>query len=183
MKKNLLIILALACGAMFTATAATESHKYVGAGQCKMCHQSDKKGNQYGVWEKSKHAEAYKTLEGDKAKAIAKEKGLKKAPAESPECLACHVGASADAALLDKKFDMKQGVQCESCHGAGSDFKAMPVMKDKAKALAAGLVDAGKMGKELCEKCHIDKNQHGAKMAAFKYDEMWAKVKHPYPVK
>lgn len=31
-------------------------------------------------------------------------------------------------------------LDCESCHGSGSEFKAMPVMKDPAKAAAAGMV-------------------------------------------
>jgi hypothetical protein len=180
MKKILMIVLSFACGAMFTAMATPDAHKFVGAGQCKMCHQGEKKGNQFQIWEKSKHAEAYKTLDGAEAKAIAEKKGLKKSAAESPECLTCHVGATADAALLDKKFDMKQGVQCEACHGAGSDYKAMPVMKDKEKAYAAGLVDAGKLGAKLCTKCHNDKSPT---FKSFKYEEMWAKVKHPAPAK
>ena len=180
MKKSLMIALALVCGFAFTAFAAATAHKFVGAGQCKMCHSGDKKGNQFQIWEKSKHAEAYKTLEGAAAKEIAEKKGLKQSPTESAECLACHVGASDDPALLDKKFDMKQGVQCEACHGAGSDFKAMPVMKDKEKAYAAGLVDAGKLGETLCTKCH---NDNSPNFKGFKYEEMWAKIKHMEPAK
>jgi hypothetical protein len=180
MKKTMLVLLTLACGAMFTAFAATD-HKFVGTSQCKMCHQGEKKGDQYKIWEGSKHAQAFKALESADAKKIAEKNGLKKAAAESPECLACHVGATADAALIDKKFDMKQGVQCESCHGAGSDYKAMPVMKDKAKAFAAGLVDTEKLGEKLCTKCHSEKALHP--MKAFKYAEAWAKIKHPAPAK
>jgi hypothetical protein len=180
MKKSLMIALALTCGFMFTAFASVTPHKFVGAGQCKMCHSGDKKGNQFQIWEKSKHAEAYKTLEGAAAKEIAEKKELKQSPTESAECLACHVGASADPALLDKKFDMKQGVQCEACHGAGSDFKAMSIMKDKEKAYAAGLVDAGKMGKEICVRCH---NDNSPTFKGFNFEEMWAKIKHMEPAK
>lgn len=42
-------------------------------------------------------------------------------------------------------------LDCESCHGPGSEYKTMSVMKDLAKAKAAGLVlpDA-----TFCQKCH-----------------------------
>ncbi|MDI6780328.1 MAG: multiheme c-type cytochrome [Bacteroidota bacterium] len=46
------------------------------------------------IWEKSKHANAYKVLESEEAQKIAKEKGLKKVANESPECLECHVTAA-----------------------------------------------------------------------------------------
>jgi hypothetical protein len=180
MKKSLMIALAVICGCMFTAFASVEGHKFVGAGQCKMCHSGDKKGNQFQIWEKSKHAEAYKALESDSAKAIVASKGLKQPATESAECLACHVGVSTDPAQLDKKFDMKLGVQCEACHGAGSDFKAMSIMKDKEKAYAAGLVDVGALGEKLCTKCHNDKSPN---FTGFNYEEMWAKIKHMEPAK
>ena len=94
---------------------------YVGVKNCSLCHKSEKKGNQFGVWQKSKHAEAFKTLSSDTANAIAKAKGLKKTAPESPECLECHA-ITADAKL------MADGVQCEMCHGAGSSYKNMAIM-------------------------------------------------------
>jgi hypothetical protein len=42
-------------------------------------------------------------------------------------------------------------LDCESCHGAGSQYKATAVMKDPAKAKAAGLVMPAK---DFCAKCH-----------------------------
>jgi hypothetical protein len=42
-------------------------------------------------------------------------------------------------------------LDCESCHGAGSEYKAISVMKDPAKAKAAGLVIPGR---EFCGICH-----------------------------
>jgi hypothetical protein len=42
-------------------------------------------------------------------------------------------------------------LDCESCHGAGSAYKSMAIMKDSAKAHAAGLVTPDKA---FCMTCH-----------------------------
>jgi hypothetical protein len=168
---SLLLILLLVAG--FSAVA---QNKYVGVKMCSMCHKADKTGNQFGVWSKSPHAEAYKVLTGEKAAAVAKEKGIKNA-AEAPECLACH--GAVDAKLAGT-YDVKDGVQCETCHGAGSAYKSMATMKDKAKAIAAGLhefKDAAAI-EAFCKTCHNDKSPT---KKAFKFEESWAKIKHSVP--
>jgi hypothetical protein len=148
-------------------------NKYVGVKVCKMCHQSEKQGKQFSIWQKTKHAEAFKTLCSDTANAIAKAKGLKKAAAESPECLECHV-VTTDAKLI------ADGVQCESCHGAGSAFKTMAIMKDKEKAIAVGLTNFKDKAaiESKCKTCH---NEKSPTPKPFKFEEMWAKIKHPIP--
>lgn len=45
----------------------------------------------------------------------------------------------------------KKGLDCEACHGNGSDYKAMAVMKNPAAAKAAGLVTPTP---DFCRKCH-----------------------------
>ena len=166
---TLLLVLFLVVG--LTAVA---QNKYVGVKMCAPCHKADKTGNQFGVWSKTPHAEAYKTLTGPKAAEIAKAKGIKNA-AEAPECLECH--GAVDAKLVDK-YDVKDGVQCETCHGAGSAYKTMATMKDKAKAIAAGMTefkDAAAIEK-FCKTCH---NEKSPTYKAFKFEESWAKIKHP----
>jgi hypothetical protein len=114
-----------------------------------------------------------KTLSTDTANAIAKAKGLEKPAAESPECLQCHAITS-DAKLTP------DGVQCESCHGAGSAYMKMAIMKDKEKAVAAGLIvfkDKAAIEKK-CKTCH---NEKSPTKKTFKFEEMWAKIKHPIP--
>jgi hypothetical protein len=147
--------------------------KYVGVKMCKACHQSEKQGKQFDIWQKSKHAEAYKTLTGAKAAVIATEKGLKKAANESPECLECH------AITSDVKLT-PDGVQCETCHGAGAAYKNMAVMKDKAKAMKAGLAEFKDDAaiEKLCKSCH---NEKSPSYKEFKFKEMWAKIKHMIP--
>ncbi len=172
---NRVLTLLLIVVVVFGMTSLAQN-KYVGVKMCAPCHKADKTGNQFGVWQKSKHAEAYKTLTGAKAAEIAKAKGIKNA-AEAPECLNCH--GAVDAKLVDK-YDVKDGVQCETCHGAGSAYKSMAVMKDKAKAIAAGLhefKDAAATEK-FCKECH---NEKSPTHKAFKFDEMWGKIKHAVP--
>lgn len=170
------ILFILIAGIALTSQAQS---KYVGVNKCAMCHKLANYGNQYAVWEKSKHAEAYNTLTGAKAAEIAKAKGIKNA-AEAPECLECHGGV--DAKLADKTYDVKKGVQCEGCHGPGSAYLTLNVMKDKAKSIQAGVREfKDKAAKEaLCKTCH---NEKSPSFKGFKYDEMWAKIKHGAPQK
>jgi len=180
MKKLFFSVLVLTC---FLGGSIFGQNKYVGYKACAPCHKGEKKGSMAEIWEKSKHAQAYKTLESETAQKIAKEKGLKKAANESPECLECHVtAATADAKLLDKGYDKKNGVTCEACHGAGSAYKTMPIMKDKAKAIAAGLANFkdDKAKEEACVKCH---NKKSPSFKEFKFKEMWASIAHPLPKK
>jgi mono/diheme cytochrome c family protein len=91
--------------------------KYIGAAKCKNCHSAEKTGDQYGHWEKMLHAKAFETLAGDKAKELAKAKGIDD-PQKADACLKCHVTAFGEPAdNLAKGFKPEMGVQCESCHG------------------------------------------------------------------
>jgi hypothetical protein len=54
--------------------------------------------------------------------------------------------------LKTKHANLKHKVDCESCHGKGSEYAKMWIMKDKEAAKAAGLV--AKPDKTSCESCH-----------------------------
>ena len=175
---SLLVLTAFILLVAFPGVAGEKpSNKYVGVKSCSMCHKTEKQGNQVGVWEKSKHTEAFKSLSSPKAAEIGKAKGLKKPASETAECLSCHT-IVADAKMVEKTFDPKQGVQCETCHGAGSAYKSMSVMKDKAKAVAAGLMEYKDDAaiEKLCKTCH---NEKSPTYKEFKFKESWAKIKHP----
>jgi cytochrome c5 len=53
-------------------------------------------------------------------------------------------------------------------------------MKDKAKAIAAGLTDFKDKAaiEAVCKTCH---NEKSPSYKAFKLDEMWPKIKHSIP--
>ena len=70
------------------------------------------------------------------------------------KCKMCHK-VQFDSWMKTKHATNDPKVDCETCHGPGSEYKAMPVMKDPVKAKAAGLIV--KPEKAACTKCHKDK--------------------------
>jgi len=176
MSKRVLLAACFMTAVCLAGAARADEHQYVGVSKCKMCHMSEAKGNQYKHWADSKHAKAYETLASDDAKKTAQKAGLKTDPQKSPECVKCHVTAFGAADnLKSESFNIAGGVQCESCHGAGSDYKGMTVMKDKQKAIEAGLVIPTK---EVCVKCH---NSESPYYKEFNFDEYYKKIAHPLP--
>jgi hypothetical protein len=171
----LVIVLAIA---VLTGTTMAEN-KFVGTKSCAMCHKAKDKGEAFTIWQKSAHANAYKTLESDLAKKVAKEKGITKPATEAPECLACHVTGGGAAKNVEATFSAQEGVTCEACHGAASGFKMIHTKaENKAKAVEAGLITGDKAKK--CETCH---NSKSPTFKGFKMAEMWAKIEHSLPKK
>jgi hypothetical protein len=154
-------------------------HGFVGKDVCGMCHRSEKAGKQLDIWKASLHAQAYKTLESDEANKIAKDKGFSTPASKTDACLKCHTsGSNADSTLIGAKFKVEDGVQCETCHGAGADYKAMNVMKDKSLAIKSGLQLHDDLN-TLCVKCH--NSDSPTYKAAPDFNVMWDKIKHPIP--
>ena len=122
-----LVVAVAGMSAVYVSAAPT----YVGASKCKMCHKVE-----YQSWEKTKHAQATEV-----AKASTEWKF-------ETACLQCHA--------TDASEDFP-GVQCEACHGPGSEYKSISVMKDLAKAKAAGLILPTQ---ETCNKCHNGESHH-----------------------
>ncbi len=128
-------------GVFVTAGNAEEAHKYIGAKKCKMCHMKE-----YKVWEGLKMAKAHETLKAEN------NTRTKKDETQNPECIKCHVtGFGKGGYEIGKADPDLLGVQCEACHGPGSDYQKMEVMKDKEKAIAAGLIIPTEAA---CKECH-----------------------------
>ena len=66
------------------------------------------------------------------------------------KCKMCHK-VQFDSWTAHKHAKATPVLDCEGCHGAGSDYKAMSVMKDKAAAKTAGLIMPTKAD---CANCH-----------------------------
>jgi len=162
--------------------AFAKDYKYVGAKECGKCHKKDLIGNQLAEWKKSDHAKAYKTLEGDEAKKIAKEKGLSTPPSQADECLRCHATAQGlkESQFLRKPLKIQDGVQCESCHGPGGEYRKKKTMSDHDKAVAAGLWEPGD-NEKICTTCHNSESPTWDAAKGFDYAAMKKKIAHPIP--
>jgi hypothetical protein len=152
---------------------------FVGSAKCKTCHKTEAQGEQFPIWEKSAHAGAYATLASDKAKEIAKEKGIEDAQ-KADACLKCHVtGHGVDAKFLGTKYAATDGVGCESCHGAGGDYYKKSAMVSVAK----GEVEGASIGlmtpdEKTCVVCH---NEESPTFDGFDFKKMVAAIAHPVP--
>jgi cytochrome c peroxidase len=68
-----------------------------------------------------------------------------------------------------------EGVSCESCHGPGSVYKSMSIMKSKEKSLAKGMTEPTEA---VCKTCH---NEESPTYRPFNYAEAVKKIAHPNP--
>ena len=104
--------------------------KYVGAKKCKMCHIK-----QYKTWEATPMAKTYERVAGESDKG---------------KCYKCHTtGYDQPGGFKDAESTPKlKGVQCESCHGPGSEHMAAKPMDKEKKRATIGTSPAS------CNKCH-----------------------------
>jgi len=112
----------VACVLVLASSMAGDNN-FIGASKCKMCHKV-----QYASWAETPHAKAFDQLKPEEQ--------------SKAECLKCH--ATGESAEMP-------GVQCEACHGAGSGYKSMKVMKDAEASKAAGLLAPDEA---FCRSCH-----------------------------
>jgi len=137
-RRLLIILIAVSAVAIFAVsviaadtakvTGEKAKHEYVGVKSCKICHTKD---GVHPSWLETKHAKAWDNLKPEQQK--------------DAKCVTCHsTGTTATGELLT-------GVQCEACHGPGSAYKAMSIMKDKKVAMENGLLIPDE---KTCLKCH-----------------------------
>ncbi|MGD9489818.1 MAG: cytochrome c family protein [Calditrichaceae bacterium] len=159
----------------YTVFAGEGEFKYVGAKKCKTCHNTTKSGKQYDIWAAGPHAKAFEALSNEKSLEFAKKNNIAD-PAKDANCLKCHsTAASVDKSLLEATITIEEGVSCESCHGPGSEYKSMKIMKDHEASLANGLIVPDE---KLCVTCHNESNPFHK---PFDYKAASAKIAHPTP--
>ncbi len=174
MKRAVFIVIVLIFSIVFLSLSG-QNFTYVGASKCQICHKTEKQGMQFSIWQKTKHSSSYANLSSEKALALVKEIGLEIPPAESEKCLKCH------SPLFDKAAEIKQeGVTCEVCHGPGSEYKKLNIMKNREEAVKNGLLvyESQEAIKAHCLTCH--EKAHGK---TFDFASSWEKIKHPLPEK
>jgi predicted CXXCH cytochrome family protein len=112
---------------------------YVGWSKCAACHSAINDS-----WKDTRHAKAIESL---------KKTGQETLPA----CVKCHVTAfELDGGFVDYELTPEMaGVQCEVCHGPGSEHMANPTVDMKKDS-----------GADLCRQCHTKSQDPG-----FNYEE------------
>lgn len=171
-----------------------EEAEFVGQKDCKMCHNKKPEGAQWTVWKSMKHANAFATLQGEKALEVAKRLGLEKPPSESEKCLRCHVTAyDVETKSVPAKIKFEDSVQCESCHGPASlhlpDGKAVMFKKDDSVDISAHI---SRPTEETCLQCHNSDNPNwdperytaeDGKKVGFDFKWAYAQISHLNPKK
>lgn len=155
------------------AEEAKRRHEGVATCASSLCHGSSQPlktyesalQNEYTTWSQfDPHSNAYKVLLNKQSQEIAGRMGIGPAH-EAPACLACHSDA-VPAAQRGVKFQLDDGVGCESCHGSSEKWLATHYQVPKiprGENLARGLVAlenpdtlAG-----TCLECHVgDKDRY-----------------------
>lgn len=121
--------------------------RFIGAEACGQCHTAA-----YAAWKKSPHARARLALTGrDK---------------NNPACLSCHTMDP------DDNNPALQGIQCETCHGAGRYYSPRHVMRDADLRVALGFQ---KPGESTCKRCH---NESAPSISPFEYEHKFSHIVH-----
>jgi hypothetical protein len=148
-KRTMVLIVGVVVVLGAAVAVQAQEHTYVGATKCKMCHKV-----QHTSWAETTHAKATERAKASTDRAF------------SADCLKCHAtNASEELA----------GVQCEACHGPGSDYKKMSIMKDREKAVSNGLLVPTQ---KTCDGCHTG-DDHASKKV-FKDERMNKKAIHEF---
>jgi len=166
------VLVGLAAAGLATVATAGES-AYVGAKKCKMCHLK-----QFRSWETTRMAMSFELLKPGVKAAEKTAAGLEPDAdyTADPKCLACHTtgyGKPGGFVSLAETPDLT-GVQCESCHGPGSEYLVDDKMSLKNKEyvrddlIAAGLVIP--VADTCTGSCHNDNSPFVDKETPFDFE-------------
>jgi hypothetical protein len=159
-------------GCLLWATPALSTpDRMLGVASCagSTCHAATRafegrqiRQDEYFVWQRQdRHAQAFRTLRGERARGIAARLGWG-SPEQAEGCLVCHA-QPADPAARGAKFDIEEGIGCETCHGAaGRWISAHADFKSADQKIAQGMTptwDAETRAK-LCSGCHVADADH-----------------------
>ena len=129
--------------AAYPRTFGSEKEDFLTDANCRTCHQ-----DAWQAYAESGHARAFATIR-------------RQGQSGEPECLSCHTtGYQYKNGYADEApFNRLINVQCEACHGYGTEHA-----RDGRWAARA---------KDSCVACHDQENSPG-----FEYAEYWERIKH-----
>jgi hypothetical protein len=172
-----LVVAAIALGLALAPAAEAQlpiskEYKYTGTGSCAAsnCHGAKKPAakpgdpdDTYTTWAaKDKHNKGYNTLTKKESAAMVQKMKLAKATDE-PKCLGCHALKLSKEQLAPRaKYDVSEGVSCDSCHGPAEKWleghdKGTKGGWPHSKSVSVGMYDTKDVLKraELCVSCHL----------------------------
>ncbi len=148
----------------------TQSATHLGAASCagSHCHGAAQpsKGvnvsqNEYFVWKREdRHAQAYVDLDSPRGRNILANLG---APDNAEICLHCHAD-NVPEAQRGERFDLSDGVACETCHGGAEPWLGSHVSGATVRSnVAAGMypVHEPEARGRLCLSCHRSTARNG----------------------
>jgi hypothetical protein len=123
----------------------TVGGSFTGAAACQQCHP-----DAFDIWRESAHAHALDTL-------------VARGKEGAPECVPCHtLGFGYTGGFVDAETSpARGGVQCENCHGVGSNHAVNPTS------------DYGRTGEATCRACHTEEQSTG-----FAFQPYWEQIFH-----
>lgn len=145
----------------------------MGVGSCSAsnCHGGDGTrgplGSEYSIWiQEDKHAEAFSVLYNETSQRMARLLKLDKPAHQASLCLNCHAPQSDPPIAGDHDHDslsaLADGVSCEACHGAASEWLGPHVRRDWEKKSVVEKAEFGfRDTKDLwtrgkaCADCHV----------------------------
>jgi hypothetical protein len=115
--------------------------------------------NEYVTWQKhDPHSKAWSVLKEERSVRIARNLGLSKPAHEAQECLVCHA-SNVPEEQRGARFQISDGVGCESCHGGSSGWLGLHASgkATHAQNIAAGLLatEDPEVRAGICLDCHF----------------------------
>ncbi len=143
-KAAVLSIVVLSFSALGLLALPDDSSTFVGGKKCKKCHIK-----QHKTWADTKHANSFHCIEGDDMK--------------KPDCIRCHTtGYGMGGFVSMEETPHLVNIQCEQCHGKGSEHvtvmtKLRKEKVDKAEYPEDKLINRKPSG---CSECHNPHKKH-----------------------
>jgi Cytochrome c554 and c-prime len=170
--KFYIVVIYIICYPSYSAhcdETQTRRYAYMGVGSCSSsnCHgsvspreSSNILQNEYVTWQKhDSHSKAWLSLTNEDSKKIASNLGIKN-PESEPLCLKCHTTyLEQNDISQDSKYNIEDGVSCESCHGAAEKYLGPHTTKDNTynKNIENGMKNIAPLEQrsKLCISCHM----------------------------
>ncbi|REJ92414.1 MAG: hypothetical protein DWQ35_12205 [Planctomycetota bacterium] len=141
---------------------------FVGSASCATsnCHggptgEGRKQGSEYSWWAQDPHSRAYYTLLGKDSQAIVARLRWSQPAHLAEGCLVCHATGD-DQAIRAIPHRLAEGVGCESCHGAASEWLDLHVggawwAASQAEKQRTGFINTDdlRVRAKMCSDCHV----------------------------